>query len=493
MTFKRRTPESSTFKSALLFLGSGSLVSMALQLVRGKVAALLLAPAGFGIYNQLAAIWNLIALFGSLGMRSGFVHHIAVALANGQRKFARSTISTLVITGIFAGLVLTVILAVFARSITRAALGDTMAQPSYVLVLAIASPIAVSVVFYQALVAAQRDIRGFTTTQMVSEIFGAVLFVALIYFFGVLGSAFSLVAGSLLLLIMLLRHLWPSSPDLIVPRRHDFDPTILRQNLPFAMTNLVLVSSSSLATLIVGGLIIARLGEAANGILATGLRLSGVYLSAVTAAAASYFLPHLSASTDQEADSREIDNAIGFYLLALPLLMAGLIVLARPVIFVLMSYQFTSAAILLAIFVPAELCRVLAETVGTVTLSKGRLLNHTWPFLTFVVVFVAGSFLTIDRFGLVGAAASYLVGHVVHFLTSMAVARFALGVRLRRETKVLAALAVIGLLLLGAAVHIGGAFLAACACVAISFWVFYASRTEHCARLAGHIVRLRKT
>ena len=69
-----------SFARAFGSLSLASGVSMAANLVRGKLAALFLGPAGVGIYNQLSLMWNLFQISGSLGAFSGLVQHGSEAM-----------------------------------------------------------------------------------------------------------------------------------------------------------------------------------------------------------------------------------------------------------------------------------------------------------------------------------------------------------------------------------------------------------------------------
>ena len=75
-------------------LFGASAFSMAAQLVRGKLAAVLLGPAGVGVFNQLSVMWNLFQIGGSMGAFNGLVQHGTEALVADDRDGLRRLAST---------------------------------------------------------------------------------------------------------------------------------------------------------------------------------------------------------------------------------------------------------------------------------------------------------------------------------------------------------------------------------------------------------------
>ena len=73
-----------SFARAFTALTGASAISMLAQLLRGKLAALFLGPAGVGIFNQLSLAWNIAQTIGGLGSFNGLIQHGAEALSTLQ-------------------------------------------------------------------------------------------------------------------------------------------------------------------------------------------------------------------------------------------------------------------------------------------------------------------------------------------------------------------------------------------------------------------------
>ena len=79
---------------AFTALSGATAVSMAAQLIRGKLAALLLGPAGVGVFNQLSLLWNLFQIGGALGTGNGIIQHGTEAIASDDQPALRRLVST---------------------------------------------------------------------------------------------------------------------------------------------------------------------------------------------------------------------------------------------------------------------------------------------------------------------------------------------------------------------------------------------------------------
>src|SRR6186997_2918589 len=115
---------SPTLGRAFTALSGASVVSMGAQLVRGKLAALVLGPAGVGVFNQLSLLWNLFQIGGSLGSFNGLVQHGSEALADEDSAALRRLSSTWLILLAALSCLLAAVGAIFAVPISDLLLND---------------------------------------------------------------------------------------------------------------------------------------------------------------------------------------------------------------------------------------------------------------------------------------------------------------------------------------------------------------------------------
>ena len=464
---------------AFAALSGASLVSMAAQLVRGKLAALFLGPAGVGILNQLSLLWNLFQIGGSLGAANGIIQHGAEALAGEGEPAMRQLVSTsTLLLGLFS-VVLAALGIAFAPRLSALLLHDNGAHGSLVALILVSVPLGVTAQLYRSLLSAAREVRALVKVQIVADTGAAILFAALIVPLGISGAILGFMATHLFTLILAMRAASRRfGIGLLLPRPSSFRWSVVRSNLGFGASGLVMIALSNLSVLLVSTLVIGRLGLDANGWFGNGWRIASVYLGAVTAATLSYYLPTLTRCADDRAMALEVNATLRFYMLLLPPLMAVIMAGGPVIVWLILSDRFAPVAGLLLLFVPAELFRVLAETLSVPFLARRRMLPFTLLFGLQAALFVAAAALLLPRFGLAGAAAGYGVGTVAGAVATYVAARRGFSFALERSSlgmlaRALALLAVVGTVC--AYYPIGVTRVVLCA-VAIGLWLALASR-----------------
>ena len=195
-----------------------------------------------------------------------------------------------------------------------------------------------------------------------------------------------------------------------------------------------MVAMSNLSVLLVSRILIDRLGLEANGIFSNAWRIASVYLGAITATTISYVLPTLAGSRDAEGMSNDLNATLRFYLVILPPVMVAIMAAGELLVWLILSSKFAAVAPLLLVFVPAELFRVLGETLTVPLLARRRMVPFTLIYLAQASIFVVGAVLLIPPLGVLGAAVAYAISTVSGSAINAAAALAATGVRVQRNT-----------------------------------------------------------
>lgn len=439
-----------SFARAFAALTGASAVSMAAQLLRGKLAALVLGPAGVGVFNQLSLLWNLANVGGGLGTFNGIVQHGAEAIAGEDRAALRRLASTFTILLGGISLLIAGAGALFAAPLSHWLLHDGGEHAPLIALLMLGVPIGVTAQIYRALLSAGRSVTHLVRSQIYSDLGGAALFAALVLWLGLQGAIIGFMASHLILVafgaIYLRREL---GGDVLRPDWSAFDWSVVRSNIGFGASGLFLIVLVNLSVILVSRLIIDRFGAEANGYFANAWRISSVYLGAVTATTIGYFLPTLARSKDNAAMRGEVNATLRFYLLLLPPVMVGIMAGGEVVVWVILSKAFLPVAALLLLFVPAELMRVLADTLLAQFLARRRLRPYTAVYLIQFVLFVGLSFWLVPRAGITGAAVAYFIAMSASMVLAFGLCSILVDFRLERATLATALRAV---MLLGAVV-----------------------------------------
>ena len=397
-----------SFARAFSALTGASAITLAVQLVRGKLMALLLGPVGVGIFNQLGLLFNLATLAGQLGSFNGIVQHGAAALdARDDVALRRLTGTATLLLGALSCLI-ALSGVVLSQSLSDLLLHDGGDHADLVALILLAVPLAVTAQIYRALLSSARDVKALVRAQVFSDLGALAVFVALIFPYGLTGAVIGFMSTHLLLFLGtaegVRRRL---GLRLLIARPRDFRWSVVRSNVEFGASSLVMVAAGNLSILAVSTLVIDQLGAAANGIFANAWRIASIYLGAVTAATISYYLPTLTRARDASEMGRISNDTLRTFLLLLPPLMAAIMAGGELLVWLILSRESLLVAPLLLLFVPAELLRILGETISVALLARRRLRLLMGCYLVQAGTFVVAAWLLLPGYGLAGTALAY--------------------------------------------------------------------------------------
>jgi len=459
---------------------AGSVVQMFAQVFRGKLGAMFLGPAGVGVFNQITVIWNLFQSAGSMGSFQGMVQYGATAIAEGDRRI-RQLLSTFTLVLATFSALLAIAGVVEARALSDLVLNDGGQHARLIAIMLLAVPFSVTALIYRALLSSARAVDKLVTAQILSDLCGAAVFGALIWWMGLTGAIIGFMVTHLAFFLLTLARVWRMFGGAqIRPRWTDFEWEIVRRNLGLGASGLMMLILSNVSVLIVTRIIIAHFGLHGAGLFSNAWRLATVYLASVTAVALSYNLPSLTQTKTREHLNEQVGTTFRFYSWVLPAVMVGVMAMAEPIIRVILSSDFLPSAPVMFILVPTELLRIYGETLLMPLLARNRGFHFTALFALQTTVFVALSALLVTTFGLLGAAIAYTISLILADLITYLVAGRKIGLRLTGRTIAAASEAIV--MLTGAAtlcflLAFGVARLVSCA-VLMLVWGLLALRHE---------------
>lgn len=460
-------------------LTGASLASVGANLVRGKLAAVLLGTTGVGVYNQLALTSNLAGLAGSLASNNGVIQHGAEALSeNDQDAFANLSATIIVAVGL-ASLTIGLSGTLVASWLSNSLLDDGGQHWREVALTIGATPFYVFATLARGLLGSSRAVRELVRVQIVSELLGAAIFAVLIFPFGLMGALIGLVSVQGISLAVALHALVRIHGRAVMrPRLANLRLSVLRSNLAFGASSFIMIALGNLSLIAVNRLLIGTLSLGAAGIFANAVRLSNVYLGAITTTALNHYLPTVTALKESRLVSAEANKVLNFYGVILPPVMAGIVILAPWIVPLVFSRAFVDVVPLVTILVPAELARVIGESLSMPLLARRKLVPHTLLFLGQVVIFIGVAVAMVPEFGLIGAAVAYGIGACAYALVAALAARRLVGIQIERRTAGTLARAIILLFgVIGSSTALAPETALAVGAILVSLWAFFSYRS----------------
>lgn len=398
---------------AFFVVGGAQVILILMRLVRGKVMALLLNPAGFGLFSVYGSIESMAEDIAGMGVSVSGVRQIAKAAATGDRQQIAQTSTVLKYTSLTLGLLGALIVAVFSRQISILTFGGPE-HTTAVALLSLAVFLQLLAYGQDALIEGMRRIADFSKAKVFGFFFATLLSLPLIYYFrmdGVVPSLVILAGVSALCSFWYRRKIDVRSTRLNTAQVWQEASVLLQLGFVLMLSNLM---QSALAYL-VRALILHKEGLYAAGLYQSAWTLGGMYVGFIIKAMTADFYPRLTAAATVDAVCNRLVNEqaqIGL-LLAGPGVMMTL-TFCPAIVTLLYTAKFIASAEVLRWICLGAMLQVVTWPMGYIVVAKGRGGIFFWCELACATTYGALSWICIQNFGLKGAGIAFLGYCLVH-------------------------------------------------------------------------------
>lgn len=394
-------------------IGSSSLLTIAIGIVRTKAMAVMLGPSGVGLIGLFSAIADLARSIAGLGINSSGVRQIAEAVGSTDELRVARIATVLKRTSIALGLVGVVLLVVLSGPVSTMTFGSRQHAPA-VAVLSLA-------VFFQllaeargALLQGSRRIGSLAKIAVVSAFLGTAVSIAIVYVMREDGIVPSLVATAFLTFVATAwyaRNVAPKAPALRTADVRGEQAALLKLGAAFMGSALMMMGSAY----IVRVLVLKDGGVEAAGLYQCAWTLGSLYVGLILQAMGTDFYPRLTAVAKDDSECNRLVNeqALVSILLAGPGVIATL-ALAPLVIVVFYTAKFEGAAAILRWICLGMTLRVISWPMGYIILAKGRQSIFFWSELAWTCVHLGLAWVCINALGAEGAGIAFFGSYVFH-------------------------------------------------------------------------------
>jgi len=401
-------------------MGGAQVVTLAVAVVRTKIIAQLMGPAGVGLVGVLTAFNGNVSTLAGWGLGASGVRMIASAPSE-EKAVKQAAVRKFGLTLSSLGLVATLALFWPVAYLTF----DSSRYALELLIGGMAVPCIIASTIWTSMLQAAGQVKTLAKAQVISALGGLFMGLPLIYFFGTIGVATSLLLAAALPMVFT----WQ------VARRDcgasDLQPTRGDLRVLFNMGSglMVIGVAAQLAAYAVRLVIIKHRGsDVAAGLADAGyyqaaIAIAGSLPAMVFSAMGTDFFPRVAAAKDEaEAkvlSEKQIEAAL---LLALPIFV-GLITMNQLGIALLYADKFEPAVPLLSWMIWGVFVRLLGWPLGYWLVARGSLRTVVVVEVTSNLVMAALPIVLLPAFGLVGTAIGYFIGYLLYAIAMLAVAR----------------------------------------------------------------------
>jgi PST family polysaccharide transporter len=415
-----------------VLIGGAQVLNIGIGIVRTKAMAMLLGPAGFGLAGLYNSVVDLTQNIAGLGVNSSGVRQIAEAVGSDDTNRIALTIAVLRRTSVFLGAIGALGLIVFRRQISTLTFGSDKYSAG-VSVLSIAAFCKLVSGGQGALIQGMRRISDLAKMNVLGALFGAVIGVALVYFFresGIVGYVVAVAATSILISWWYSRKIKVETLTVTFVQVREEAAALLKLGFAFMISSIMTLGVAYGVRVIV----LHNLGLQATGLYQSAWTLGGLYVGFILQAMAADFYPRLTGSINDHPTCNRLVNEqarVGL-LLAGPGVIATL-TFAPAVIAALYSDKFGASVPILRWICLGATLQVITWPMGFIIVAKGRQNLFIVSEVAWAIVSFALAWVCIVRFGVSGAGIAFFGSYVFHGVLVYPIARHLSGFRWSRN------------------------------------------------------------
>ncbi len=400
---------------ATSIFGGVQVFNILIQLIRSKVIAVLLGPAGMGVIGLLNSTISLVTSVSNFGLGTSAVRDISEANASGNREKVQETVSvfrTLVWgTGIL-GMVLMLILAPWLSQLTFGSDEYTVPFRLLAVTLLLAQLTAGQTAVLQGL----RKIQWMAKASVLSGALGLIATLPLYYFFGMKGIVPGLVVTAVIVFGVESFYAGKVAVQTrLLPFRKALQSgkPMLQLGFMLSLSGLITVAGSYLVRIF-----ISKFGNVAEvGLYNAGFSIVGVYVGMVFTAMSTDYFPRLSGvNTDPKKYNPLINQQSETAILLLSPLICAFLIFINWGIIILYSEQFLPITEMIQYSMLGIYFKALSWSMAFLILAKGDSRAFFWNELLanlyLLILNCTGYYLD----GLRGLGISFLISYFMHFL-----------------------------------------------------------------------------
>ena len=429
-----------------MLIGGASAIKAAVSIIRVKIFAVLLGPAGVGLIGAYDSIVGIASTLAGLGIGSSGVRQIAAASSSQDTaRFSRTVLvlrRVVFATGALGALGLILL----SGLVSQLTFGDR-SHSFQIACLSVAVFFTCITAGQVALVQGLRRIRDVALISITGPLIGTIICIPPLMILGDRAVVTVMVATALGAVLSSWWYSRSTQTDSASLSITDFSSELgglLKLGLVFMLTAFLKTATAYA----IRTLIIRNLGLNSGGLYQAAWVLASFHIDFILAAISKDFYPRLvAANSDSKASNRMTNEQSEISLvLAAPLVFSS-IAFAPLVISVFYSPDFADAALILQWQAVGVLLRVFGWPLSFIMLAGNRSMLY---FLSELFVASAQFGLTwagISYYGLAGAGMAFLIVNLLHLVVLMLIAHWTTGFTFSRANRVLG-LGVLALIIL---------------------------------------------
>lgn len=399
---------------ATSIFGGVQVFQILISIIRSKFVAVLLGPAGMGIYGLLTSTISLVTGFTNFGLGTSAVKNIAHSFSTGDEKKIAITVAIVRKLVWYTGLLGFMVTLFFASLLSQLTFGNTNYTWAFVW-LSITLLINQVSTGQGVILRGTRRIKNMAKSSIIGSFLGLFTSIPLYYFYGADGIVPAVILTSLTTLLLT----WYFSSKVPLQK-----VKVLRKDISTegkAMMKLgFMLSLSSLITIAASYILRAYIGHIGGvkqvGFFTAGFAIVNTYVGMIFTAMSTDYFPRLSAvSDDYDKRTKLVNQQAEIALLILGPILCVFIVFGTIIINLLYSSKFVAVGPMVQWAALGIFFMGASWPMGFVLLAKGNSKSFFWNELASNIYGLVFNVLGYYYYGLTGLGISFFLIYVCHF------------------------------------------------------------------------------
>jgi len=412
-------------KATSLF-GGVQVFQIIISIVRSKIIAVLLGPAGMGISGLLTSTTSLIAGLSGLGLGTSAIKNISAADASGDEVRISTIVTVFRRLVWFTGMLGTITTLLLSSWLSEITFGNKDYTLAFIW-------LSITLLFNQlsigqsVLMQAMRKMQYLARASMAGSFFGLLISAPLYYYWRIDAIVPALVLSSILGLFLE----WFYGRRIKVKKVAVSIKTILDEGKDMVQMGFMLTISGLIAT--AGSYVVRIFLSAEGGVSEVGLYNAGfaiinTYVGLVFSAMGTDYYPRLSGVSHDNAQANQLINQQSeVSILILSPILAVFFIFINWVIVLMYSAKFMPVNGMIHWAALGMYFKAVSWSIAFILLAKGESRLFFWNELVANAYVLLFSLIGYKWAGLDGLGVSFLVGYVVYLLQVFLLARIKYG------------------------------------------------------------------
>ncbi|MCK4395681.1 MAG: oligosaccharide flippase family protein [Candidatus Marinimicrobia bacterium] len=379
---------------------------MVVAIIRNKYLAVNIGPEGFGIYGLIQSFFSLASIFSGAWLAGGVTKFTSEYNKKNDNIAVQKIASLSIVLTAVLSLVITFAFIVAQKPMRKIFLSEEVLSIYFILFAASFLGTSLRPVFI-ALLQGLKQVKSVVAFRIIVSLADVIFVIILVYFFDLIGFFFSILATSLVAILIMWKQFNKHVGKFSFPSFHEniTNSLLFFGGSCFFLSMLTFGGQYFLRFIVVKNINIASVGllQAATGIMK--------YLGIFNRGAVFHFYPEISEEMSSSDRTGKINDYLRFILLInIPITVIA-ILFGKQILLLLYSSKFLPLSDLLFWFFLVHLMSCIAGTFHSNLMGMGLVKNFTLFGVlgTFLLLVVPTLF--IKKYGLASVAIGYLLSY----------------------------------------------------------------------------------